>query len=63
MGSHPVAGDVGDLPLQSEGGRQRRLRPHQLEHGLHRHQDLPGPDGERSAGLRGSRRFQESLVS
>lgn len=50
LGSDPVAGHVGDFPRQSEGGCQRRLRPHQLEHGVHRHQNLPRHDGECSTG-------------
>lgn len=48
LGSDPVAGHVRDLPCQSEGIRQRRLRPYKLEHGFLHHQDLSGHDGESS---------------
>lgn len=45
LGSDPMAGHVGDLPCQSEGIRQRRLCPDQLEHGFPHHQDLSEHDG------------------
>lgn len=48
LGSDPMAGDVRDFPRQSEGFRQRCLRPLQLEHGVHHHQNLPRYDGESS---------------